>query len=210
MRKLLIGILLFTGSNVNAQTWAEWFQQKETQKKYLLQQIAALKVYIDYAEKGYTIANEGLQTIHSIKTGDFNLHNTFFNSLKQVNPAIKDWSRIADIVELQLKIVKQVKGITSAVKVDGELTNEELNYCQSVFSRLLDACLQNVEELVESITAGSLKMTDDARMKRIEGIWVDMQEKYGFVGSFGEEMKMLSVQRKNEATQIEFSKALNR
>jgi len=36
---------------------------KETKINYLLQQIAANKVYIDYIEKGYKIAHSGLQTI---------------------------------------------------------------------------------------------------------------------------------------------------
>lgn len=86
----LIAIILFTHS-AKAQTWEEWFRQKETQKKYLLEQIAALQVYIDYAQKGYKIASNGLEIIEQIKTGDLNQHQVFFNSLKRINPAIAKW-----------------------------------------------------------------------------------------------------------------------
>jgi len=48
--------------------------------------IAANKVYIDYIEKGYKIAHSGLQTIHDIKRGDFNLHFSFLDSLKKSKP----------------------------------------------------------------------------------------------------------------------------
>src|SRR5258706_12690912 len=80
------------------QTTEEWTEQKKTQIKYLLQQIAANKIYIDYLEKGYQIAHGGLQTIQNIKKGDFNLHIGFLDSLKKINPAIKNWAKIADII----------------------------------------------------------------------------------------------------------------
>ena len=47
MKKLLIMFLLgMLATTTQAQTFAEWFKQKKTQKKYLVQQIAALQVYI--------------------------------------------------------------------------------------------------------------------------------------------------------------------
>ena len=55
---------------------------KKTQKKYLLQQIAALKVYISYAKKGYNIVSSGINTIRDIKKGELNLHNNFYNRSK--------------------------------------------------------------------------------------------------------------------------------
>ena len=50
-------------TTVRAQTFAEWFQQKSTQKKYLLQQIAALQVYAAYYKAGNNIAHNGLGSI---------------------------------------------------------------------------------------------------------------------------------------------------
>ena len=58
--------MVLCAENLTAQTWAEWFRQKATQKKYLLQQIAALHVYSGYLSKGYSIAKDGLNTIKSI------------------------------------------------------------------------------------------------------------------------------------------------
>ncbi len=59
-------VLLF--QSANAQTWDEWFKQKKTQKKYLVQQIAALRVYLDYLKKGYTVVHNGLNTIITSRT----------------------------------------------------------------------------------------------------------------------------------------------
>jgi hypothetical protein len=203
-------LILCVCLKAKAQTAEEWYQQKETQKKYLLLQIAALKVYLDYAEKGYAIANRGLQGIRSIKEGDFSLHNEFFNSLRQVNPDIKNWNRVADIIALQLKIVKQTKEVLAAIKESNQLIPEEMDYCRKVFDNLLTECLKNIDELIRVTASGELEMKDDERIKRIENLYLDMQDKFSFSSSFGEEIKLLSYQRLNEKREIEISRALSK
>jgi hypothetical protein len=71
MKNLLLVIAIVICHVSFCQNAQEWTRQKKTQIKYLLQQIAANKVYIEYIEKGYNIARKGLQTIHDIKKGDF-------------------------------------------------------------------------------------------------------------------------------------------
>jgi 3-phenylpropionate/cinnamic acid dioxygenase small subunit len=58
MKKILTIFLLVTASGVYAQNWKEWTQQKKTQIKYLVNQIAALQIYATYVEKGYAIAKK--------------------------------------------------------------------------------------------------------------------------------------------------------
>ena len=89
MKKILTIFLLVIASCVQAQNWQEWTQQKKTQIKYLVSQIAAYQVYATYVEKGYVIAKKGLTAIQNIKKGDFSLHDEYFTSLKNVNPKIK-------------------------------------------------------------------------------------------------------------------------
>ena len=50
------------------------------QRKEMLLQIAALKVYMEYAQKGYTAVKKGLHFIGDVKKGKLNLHNDYFNS----------------------------------------------------------------------------------------------------------------------------------
>jgi len=93
MKTILVILLLALSMFSYSQTVEEWTKQKKTQIKYLLQQIAANKVYLDYIEKGYGIARNGLNTIQSIKKGDFNLHSDFVSSLIKVNPKIKNYAK---------------------------------------------------------------------------------------------------------------------
>ncbi len=138
MKNFLIILFVLSVSFCQGQTYDEWFRQKKTKEKYLLQQVAALQTYIGYAEKGYSIATCGLNAIKEFKHGDFNLHNTFFNSLSTVNPAIKKYSKVVAIIAMQISIAKQ---ITNTIK-----SCKKSNILQVIllFYKPLRACLQGL------------------------------------------------------------------
>lgn len=168
MRKVILFLLLVANFKfVSAQTFDEWFKQKKIQIKYLLQQIAANEVYIDYLQKGYKIAESGLNTINNIKHEDFDLHNDFFNSLKNVNPKIKNWAKVADIVSFQLQIIKQAKSAVQHIRASDQFTSTEMTHLQNVFSHLLDECTKNINALIDVVTSGQTEMTDDERIKKL-------------------------------------------
>jgi hypothetical protein len=52
-------------------------------------------------------------------------------------------------------------------------------------------------------------MIDDERIKRIDQLYTDMQDKYSFCQSFGEECSVLAIQRLSEQNEILMSKKLN-
>ena len=195
--------------STSAQTTDEWLNQKSTQKKYLLQQIAALQVYLGYAKKGYNIVTSGINTIRNIKKGDLNLHRDFFNRLKNVNPSILKYAKVADIIAYQVKIIRQTKITIQQIRETKQFTEAELDYCKQVFDNLLDECKKTVEELILVTTSGKLEMKDDERLKRIDGLYADVQYKYSFACSFSEDMGLLAVQRLGEQMEINRSKLIN-
>lgn len=198
---LILFATLSTGTK--AQTFAEWFRQSSTQKKYLLQQIAALQVYIGYVQKGYSIAGQGLNTISDIKNGEFNLHKDYFNSLKTVNPKIKNYSKVADIIGLQVNIIKVYKEASKQVKQSSLFNAGEISYINGVFERLLDDCTKAIDALITVTTSGELEMKDDGRLKRIDALYTDMQDKYTFVQGFSNEAKLLATSRSREQNDIQ-------
>jgi hypothetical protein len=210
MKKIIaIAMLLSLTKPVPAQTFAEWFRQKATQKKYLIQQIAALQVYIGYLSKGYSIAKKGLNTIHDIKRGDFDLHKNYFKSLATVNPSIKRYTKVADIISLEINIVKQAASVIRYCKESNQLTLSELNYLQNVFDNLLADCSKSLDQLFDVISDGRLTLKDDERIDAIDRIYSDMVDKQVFCRSFGNTTKGLCIQRINEQDEILFSKKLN-
>jgi len=209
MKKLLILFLLgMLATTTQAQTFAEWFKQKKTQKKYLVQQIAAMQVYIGYAQKGYTIASEGLSTIGDFKLGEFNLHTGYFNSLKNVNPKIKQYAKVADIMAMQVTIIQGYGRTRRHVRESGAFNGEELDYIMRVLGRLLDDCSNTLDELITVTTDGNPEMKDDERLKRIDILYKDMTDKYTFSQSFHNETMVLAASRIKENNDVRTSRVL--
>jgi len=200
MKQILIVLLLLACVQVHAQ---------KPKHKRLIEQIAALQVYISYAQQGYSIANKGLTTVRNIKNGDFNLHRDFISSFKKVNPKIKAYAKVADIIALQLRIISAIKECLKGVKEARQLSIAEIDHCSMVFQNVLNASLENLEQLLEIISDGQLQMKDDERLKRIDALYADMQDKYAFSSSYSEEMAVLTVQRMHQRADIELSKKLN-
>lgn len=210
MKKLFgIAVLLCNVEFISAQTFAEWFRQTETQKKYLLQQIAALQVYSGYLAKGYAVAKQGLNTIQRIKHGDFNLHSNYFTLLVTVNPRIKGYTKVADIISLQINIAKQIAKTFKDCKKSHQLTSVELNYLQKIFDALLSDCSKCLDALFNIISDGQLSMKDDERIVAIDKIYIDMADKQIFTRAFSNTSTGLCIQRENDQRDIIISKKLN-
>lgn len=201
MKKLVLLTLLICVSfqGVRAQTFAEWFKQKKTQIKYLGQQIASLQVYAGYLEKGYHIAQTGLTTIGDIKNGEFNLHQDYFGSLKSVNPSIANDARIAAIIAMQVSIVQQYKKCYKQVQQSNLFNSNEVNYIYTVFTNLLGDCTNDLTELISVTTTGQLQLSDDERLRRIDGLYKEMQDKYSFAQSFSDETGIMIVARMKDS-----------
>ena len=208
MKKILTIFLLVIASCVQAQNWQEWTQQKKTQIKYLVSQIAAYQVYATYVEKGYAIAKNGLTAIQNIKKGDFSLHDEYFTSLKNVNPKIKLYWKVADIIALQIKIVQGYNKQRNALRQSGQLTPDEISYCNRVFINLLDGCTNIIDQLILLVTDKSLQMKDDERIKRIDALHAEMKDKYVFEQHFTNEANELAIQRFIDANDVRTGRAL--
>jgi len=191
-------LLLFVGTSAFGQTWGEFFNQKKTQKKYLLEQLVALKMYAGYLKKGYDIVGTGISTVKDIKNGEFSLHSTFFSSLKSVNPAIRKNAKIASIISMQVAIIKTFKSIAD----NDELELSDNQHIVDVKDRVTDDCLVDMEELLLVITSGKLEMDDDERLERLDSIYERMRDKAAFVQSFTGEVTLLIHQRRNEQKSI--------
>lgn len=163
-------------STVCAQTWDEWFRQRRTQRRYLLAQIAELKVYADYLQKGYTIATDGWSLVSDIKKGEFDLHNRFFTSLKRINPEILRYAQVGEIVVLQTSIYKRYKTTWAAINAAQLFTNGELQFLHQTFNGLIDEVTATVDDLIAVTTTNKLEMTDGERIKRIDRLRAKVNE----------------------------------
>ncbi|MBS1655600.1 MAG: TerB family tellurite resistance protein, partial [Bacteroidetes bacterium] len=158
--------------------------------------------------KGYQILSGGYETIRNISKGNFNLHQVFLDGLLQVSPAVQRYERIADIVQLQLRIVREYRTAWNQFRADHNFTIDEIDYLGKVYSHLFNESAKNLDDLIIVITAGKLRMSDDERLKAIDKIWNEVQDQYAFLRDFNGSTSMLSKARAKEQQEVDVSRRL--
>jgi len=205
-KQLLVISILLACLSTSAQNF---FAQKKTKLKYIAQQIAAFQVYAGYVQKGYTIAEEGWGLIDDIKNSDFDLHNNYFNSLKTVNTSIAGYDKIDETKSVKENIESVSDGISSFIKDNDYIQEQEKQYISNVINHLLQTCEDATGELAIITSNGNVEMKDDERINRINAIHQDMQDKYAFVKHFERTVKLLSLSRERDADDAADIKLLN-
>jgi hypothetical protein len=205
---ILLVLAILISPIAQAQLLGGFFSQKNENKKRLIEQIAALQVYKEYLQKGYNIASTGLTTINKIKSGDFGLHRNYFNALKIVNPKVKNYSKVADLIDLNIKAIACQKKIKAMLK-HKDFSGDENYYINQVLQSILEAISDTLDELIAIISDNQLELKDDERINRIDGLYIQMKEQYGFIRAFSDDVANIRLQKHKEFQQINQSMILN-
>lgn len=172
--------------------------QQAKQKKMLLLQIAALRTYVDYAAKGYKTVKNGLNFISDAKRGEVNLHGDYFTSLLSINPEVRNYTRIAEIVSLQVQILNACKRTLRELQKDDLFHGSELDYIERTFKRLFESCDESIDTLLLITASTKLEMKDDERIERIDKLYEAASEDYAFCEKFSGEIKVLALSKAKE------------
>jgi len=197
-------IVSVMGTKAHAQTFAEWFRQNSTQKKYLLQQIAALQVYGKYIKDGYEIAGKGLGSISGFLSSEYTLHTGFYTRLETADPAIRKNPQIGEILNWRNEIGRAFENRNNF----SGLMPPEGQYAASVGDAVNKDCDLQIAQLQRVIMDGQLKMNDSERLRLISQIHGAMQDNYRFMMVFMNDVKILIVQRSRENGSIQLIRAL--
>lgn len=195
MKKILV-LFVFLNAGIQVRLSA---QSDEAQQLLLnVEKLAQFKQILSDMKKGYQIIVTGYSTIKDLSHGNFNLHKTFLDALMEVSPAVRNYRRIADIINDQILIVKEYKNAFGRFKKDNNFNPEEIDYLSKVYTNLFKQSLNNLDELTIVITANKLRMSDDERLAAIDRIYNDMQDKLMFLRHFNNNTTILAVQRARE------------
>jgi hypothetical protein len=181
---ITIGILGLCSSVGLAQGIGSIFTQQDDKDKTMLQQIALQETYLSEIKTGYKDTQNGLNTANELKTGSFNLNQNYFNSLSQVSPAVKNNPKIKLIATYQQQITGSFDAEITWQKQQAILATDEISYIQQVYSNLLSACNNDLNELSIVITPGKAQMKDEERINHIDAIYNSTSDKYKFSISF--------------------------
>lgn len=188
--KILIALLLFSLAG-KAQS------SDLTQLILDIEKLTQLKGILTDMKEGYTIIDGGYNQVKSIASGNFNLHSTFLNGLLLVSPAVANYGKVADIVLKQGYIVTEYEQYYKQFKASG-FNSDELAYMANVYTTLLQQSLQNLSKLADILAAGKLRMSDDERLRAIDRIDADTDDKLTFMRDFDQQAAIMAIQRQQE------------
>lgn len=195
MKKLSIFLwLLLLGSTcpLKAQT------AEVTQLILNIEKLNQLRKILKELKAGYEILFKGYNTIKDLSEGNFKLHEAFLDGLLQVSPAVKNYSRVKDIIQAQLTIVRELGQAQQRFKTSGQFSQDELTYIEKVYDQLTSASLKNLDALTTVLTAKKLRASDDERLRAVDQLYEDITDQLSFLRHFNGSASVLAAQRENE------------
>lgn len=172
------------------------------------QKLQDMKATLQDMYNGYKILDEGYTQIKNIAQGQFNLHKAFLDGLLAVSPAVKNYYRVAEIIEAEYTVIKEYKASSAAAHGSGILTVAELGYIDGIYSTLFDHSLHSVEELTMVLTDGALRMSDAQRLDAIDRVYGEINGQLRNVRQLHDETSVQIMQRQKAINDIQIVKML--
>ena len=202
--KKFVWIALFAIFSTSAT--AQW--NEAMQLALNIQKLNQLRQILQNMYNGYKILTDGYNKVKNITEGNYKLHEVFLNGLMAVNPKIKNYKKVVEIISYQQQIVKEYKNAHQRFRESKMFSPEEIEYMGTVYSNLVDRSIQNLDKLLLIVTASKLRMSDGERLSAIDNIYEHILEQISFLRSFNQQTSILGVQRAKESNDVQTMEVL--
>ena len=203
LKMILLALMLIAPGLASAQT------PEVVQLVLNIEKLNQLRQILEELKKGYEILFKGYNTIKDLSKGNFKLHEAYLDGLLEVNPVVKKYGRVAGIIDLQLVLVREYRSAYDRFASMDGFSQQELAYMGKVYKQLTDQSIQSLDALTTVITAKKLRASDDERLKAIDVIYADMQNRLEFLRYFNSSASVLGLQRAREKKSIGILKELH-
>lgn len=200
----LLFAFCFQPAKAQSFSFSDLFGQGAKDIKNMEAQIAALNAFETSVRQGYNMLHSEWTAIGNWKNGEFNLHQSYYTSLSNVNPVVKSSINMPTVQSQQQSIIAQLNSITN---VNG-LTPNEQSYVGAVSQNIISQCNTDLAELQKVMSNGQLTMSDDERIQRINQLSADIQDKYLFTCHFTTQVKLLAANRLQESNEVQAERSL--
>ncbi|UBM58718.1 TerB family tellurite resistance protein [Marinilongibacter aquaticus] len=174
-------------------------QQTEIAQLLLnLEKLRQFRAILDQMKQGYQILTGGYNAVIAVTEGNFRLHKAFLDGLLEVNPYVSGHERVKGIIARQAKLMEECSWAGKVFGNDRNFTREELTLIQEVHGNLAKKSLDDLKELADLVTAGKMRMSDDQRLKAIDRVFGQMEDKLMFLRHFNGQASLLALQRARE------------
>lgn len=166
------------------------------------QKLSQLKSILQQMYDEYKIIDKGLSDVKDIVNGNFNLHEAFLDGLLAVSPAVRNYSRVADIISAEYTMVIEYQSGFGAFKSSGAFTPDEVTYIGKVYTALINRSVEYITQLTKLLTDNQLRMGDADRLSGIDRIYGGISRDLGFLRRMNSSNSLQQLQRVKEAADL--------
>ncbi len=192
---IILSIGLMIPQKSKAQSVADCIQQLVLD----YHKLSGLKSILSQMYHGYEIVSKGYHAVQDVSKGNFSLHEAFLDGLMIVSPAVRQYPRVADIINDQAMILSEYHSAWTLFRGNGHFNPDEIGYMMEVYNHLISASLKNIDDLSMILTDSRLRMSDAERLAAIDRIYTGGHGQLSFLRGFNDRTYRLAVQRAREA-----------
>ena len=136
------------------------------------------------------------------------LYSSYYNELWQVKSVISYYERIKEMTMKQVSMVREYRQAWSVLRRDAHFSPDELSYMEQVYTGMLDASLQNLDQIMLVINSYKTQMTDEQRLELINHAGDRLDENYNDLRQFNNQNILLSLHRNQDLNNTQIIKQL--
>lgn len=207
MKKIIIILLLLLGSRTQAQIPVIGTLVKKVIKAIDLkvQRLQNETIWLQNAQKQIEnqLSKLRLNEISGWTEKQQTLYSGYYKELWQIKAFIRDYRRMKELAQKQAALVGQYQRAWSLFRSDRHFSPDELHHMQSVYSGILEASLENLEEIIQIASAGRTQMSDAQRLELISRAGDHLDENYNDLKQFNTQNQLLSLRRAADLNELQ-------
>lgn len=202
MKNIAFSVMVWSMVSICQSNCAMAQSQEIAQLSLNIAKLKQMKNVLTQFKDAYQILNNGYSRIKNISKDDYNIHKGYLDGLLNVSPTVRNYSRVATIIQYQYYLVSENRKAYARFSSSGNFRPQELAYMSRVYNNLLNQSLNNLQELTTILSSGKTRMSDDERLEAIDRIYFDMEEKLNFLRAFNNSTGALALQRQREKNDV--------
>lgn len=207
LTKIFLVSLLIVGLNPvisRAQSIAQDLEQLSLD----YQKLAGLKSILKQMYIGYEVVSKGYGAVKDISKGSFSLHEAFLDGLMIASPAVRQYPKVAGIINDQALLVSEYKSAYHTFRNDPHFSPDEIGYMMDVYNNLVSQSLKNLDALAMIITDSKVRMSDADRIRAIDRIYQDSHGQLDFLRQFNDRSYAVALWRSRQVNDQKTLKTL--
>jgi len=208
------GLLLIPSPSVKAQGWLEL--AKNAAKKVIIAidlqvqriQNKTLDLQIAQKELDNVFSKLKLDEISDWTNKQKEIYQVYFDELWRVKSIITYYKRITDIIAEQKQLISEYKSAYNLFQQDSHFSADEISYMYKVYSGIIDASINSLDQILNLLQAFTVQMSDGERLDLLNKSAGEINQNISDLRAFNNQNIQLSLQRAKDQKDLDFIKQL--